>query len=72
MVYYKVILDDRTPKEDEVYPVIILVTYNRTNTSLSIGVNYVIKYGIKRLLKTQVFSDNWSLFEVLMLKLAIY
>jgi integrase/recombinase XerD len=38
MVYYKVLLDNRRPKADEIYPVIIRVTHNRKNTSITTGV----------------------------------
>lgn len=38
MVYYKVILDDRRSKEDEVYPLMVRITHNRKNTSVNTGV----------------------------------
>ena len=37
MVYYRVILDDRRPKADGIYPVIVRVIHNRKNTSLATG-----------------------------------
>ena len=38
MVYYKVILDDRRQKEDEVYPIVVRITHNRKNTSMTTGI----------------------------------
>jgi integrase/recombinase XerD len=38
MVYYKLILDERRLKEDQIYPVIIRITHNRKNSSLATGV----------------------------------
>lgn len=37
MVYLKVVLNDKRLKEDNVYPIVIRVTYNRNNTSISTG-----------------------------------
>lgn len=38
MVYFKVLLDSKRKKEDSVYPVVIRLTFNRLNTSISTGV----------------------------------
>ena len=38
MVYYKLILDKRRNKSDFLYPVIIRITHNKTNTTLSTGI----------------------------------
>jgi integrase/recombinase XerD len=38
MVYYKLILDDRRFREDETYPVIVRVIYNRKNSSIATGI----------------------------------
>jgi integrase/recombinase XerD len=38
MVYYKLILDERRFKEDQIYPVIVRITHNRKNSSLATGI----------------------------------
>lgn len=38
MVYYKLILDERRLKEDQIYPVIVRVIHNRKNSSLATGI----------------------------------
>lgn len=38
MVYYKLILDKRRIKSDLLYPVIIRITHNKTNTTISTGI----------------------------------
>jgi integrase/recombinase XerD len=38
MVYLKFVLNDKRPKEDNIYPIVIRVTYNRNNTTISTGV----------------------------------
>ncbi len=38
MVYYKVVLDNRRPKADGIYPVVIRLTFNRKMTTFSSGV----------------------------------
>jgi integrase/recombinase XerD len=38
MVYFKFVLNDKRPKEDNIYSVVVRVTYNRNNTSISTGV----------------------------------
>lgn len=38
MVYFKVLLNDKRPKADNIYPVVIRVTHNRNNTTLSTGI----------------------------------
>lgn len=37
MVYLKFVLNDKRPKEDNIYPIVIRVTYNRNNTTISTG-----------------------------------
>jgi len=51
-----------------------LITYINLliSTSLQFPNDYVIKYGIKRLLKFKIYKANWGLLESLMLKLGIY
>jgi len=51
-----------------------LITYVNLVIDMAIKhpADYVIKYGIKRLLKTEIFPDNWSLLEALILKLGTY
>jgi integrase/recombinase XerD len=39
MVYLKFVLNDKRPKEDNIYPIVIRVTHNRNNTSISTGLN---------------------------------
>lgn len=38
MVYYKLILNDKRHKADEIYPVVLRVTFNRNNTTISTGI----------------------------------
>ncbi len=38
MVYFKVLLDDKRPKADNIYPVVVRVTFNRNNTSFVTGI----------------------------------
>ena len=51
-----------------------LITYVNLliDTALKYPSDYVIKYGIKRLLKFKIHEDNWSLLEALVLKLGSY
>lgn len=38
MVYFKVLLNDKRPKADNTYPVVIRVTHNRNNTTFNTGI----------------------------------
>lgn len=38
MVYYKLILDDKRLKSDGLYPVVLRITYNRSNTTVTTGI----------------------------------
>jgi integrase/recombinase XerD len=38
MVYFKVLLNDKRPKADNIYPVAVRVTYNRNNTTFNTGI----------------------------------
>ena len=38
MAYYKLILNDKRLKEDQVYPIVIRVTFNRNNTTITTGI----------------------------------
>ncbi len=38
MVYYKLILNDKRFKEDQIYPIVIRISYNRSNTTLTTGI----------------------------------
>lgn len=51
-----------------------LITYVNLliDTAVKYPADYVIKYGIKRLLKFKVYPDNWPLLEALVLKLGTY
>ncbi len=46
MVYYKLVLNDKRPKSDEIYPIEVRITHNRKNTSVSTGI--------------RVFRDHWD------------
>lgn len=37
MVYFKVLLNDKRPKADNIYPIVVRVTYNRNNTTFNTG-----------------------------------
>jgi hypothetical protein len=51
-----------------------LITYVNLIIDMAIKypADYVIKYGIKKLLKVKVYPDNWLLLEALVLKLGTY
>ena len=38
MVYYKLVLNDKRPKLDNIYPIEIRITFNRKNTTVSTGI----------------------------------
>lgn len=38
MIYYKLILNDKRPTSSEVYPIVVVITCNKTNTSYNTGV----------------------------------
>lgn len=38
MVYFKVLLDNKRPKADNIYPIVVRVTHNRGNTSFVTGI----------------------------------
>jgi integrase/recombinase XerD len=38
MVYFKLLLLDKRPKADNIYSVVVRLTFNRTNTTLSTGI----------------------------------
>jgi hypothetical protein len=38
MVYYKLILNDKREKTDKIYPVVLRVTFNRNNTTITSGI----------------------------------
>jgi integrase/recombinase XerD len=38
MVYYKLILNDKREKADDIYPVVLRVTFNRNNTTITSGI----------------------------------
>lgn len=38
MVYFKMLLNDKRPKADNIYPVVIRVTYDRNNTTFTTGI----------------------------------
>jgi len=44
MVYFKVLLNDKRQKSDNVYPVVVRVTYNRNNTTFNTGIRLDRKY----------------------------
>ena len=38
MVYYKLILNDKRTKEDQIYPVVVRITFKRNNTTVNSGI----------------------------------
>jgi integrase/recombinase XerD len=38
MVYFKLLLNDKRPKTDNIYPIVVRVTYNRNNTTFNTGI----------------------------------
>ncbi|WP_411268008.1 Arm DNA-binding domain-containing protein [Pedobacter cryoconitis] len=43
MVYYKLILNDKRSKSDQIYPIVVRVTSNRISTTVSTGLRVHIK-----------------------------
>ncbi|MDB5031378.1 MAG: Phage integrase family protein [Mucilaginibacter sp.] len=58
MVYYKLILDERRFKEDQIYPIIVRITHNRKNSSLATGIRYVRTIGILFHIKLNVLRQT--------------
>jgi integrase/recombinase XerD len=44
MVYFKVLLDNKRPKADNVYPFLVRVTHDRNNTSFVTGIRVNCSY----------------------------
>ena len=38
MVYFKLLLNDKRPKSDNIYPIVVRVTYDRNNTTFTTGI----------------------------------
>jgi integrase/recombinase XerD len=38
MVYFKVLLNDKRQKADNIYPIVVRVTFNRNNTTFNTGI----------------------------------
>lgn len=38
MVYFKLLLNDKRLKSDNIYPIVVRVTYNRNNTTFTTGI----------------------------------
>jgi hypothetical protein len=55
MVYFKLLLNDKRLKQDNIYPIVVRVTYQRTNTTFTTGIrinsnlwdanSYKVKHG---------------------------
>jgi integrase/recombinase XerD len=44
MVYFKLLLNDKRPKADNIYPIVVRVTYDRNNTTFTTGVRVNSEY----------------------------
>ena len=44
MVYFKLLLNDKRLKQDNIYPIVVRVTYNRNNTTFSTGIRIEKKH----------------------------
>lgn len=60
MVYYKLILNDKRSKADQIYPVVIRVTSNRVSTTVSTGIRVHLNEwdNVKGLIKSA--NPNWQ------------
>lgn len=60
MVYYKLILNDKRSKADQIYPVVIRVTSNRVSTTVSTGIRVHLNEwdAVKGLIKSA--NPNWQ------------
>jgi integrase/recombinase XerD len=62
MVYYKLILDDKRSKEDQIYPVVIRVTSNRVATTITTGIRVHVQYWDKQSQYLNKGCSNAALF----------
>jgi hypothetical protein len=60
MVYYKLILDDKRSKVDEIYPVVIRVTSNRVATTISTGIRVNVQHWDKQSSSINKTHPNWQ------------
>jgi hypothetical protein len=60
MVYYKLILDDKRSKVDQIYPVVIRVTSNRVATTISTGIRVNVQHWDKQSSSINKTHSNWQ------------
>src|SRR5690606_4088600 len=68
MVYYKMILDERRSKPDNVYPVIVRVIHNRRNTSIATGVRVQKDYWDEQASQLMRSHPNYSVLSSTLLE----
>ncbi len=60
MVYYKTILDERRPRTDGIYPIVIRITFNRQNTTISTGTRVEKQYWDEKSCQLKSNHPNYS------------
>lgn len=68
MVYYKMILDERRSKPDNIYPVIVRVIHNRRNTSIATGVRVQKDYWDEQTSQLMRSHPNYSVLSSTLLE----
>ena len=61
MVYLKFVLNDKRLKEDNIYPIVMRVTHNRSNTSISTGLRVKIDDWDKNSNQVKRSNQNFNL-----------
>lgn len=61
MVYLKFVLNDKRLKEDNIYPIVVRVTYNRNNTSISTGIRVKLDDWDKNSNQVKRSNQNFNL-----------
>ena len=64
MVYYKLVLNDKRPKIDNIYPIEIRITSNRKNTTVSTGIRISKDYSVDARSQIKPFSSNLQLLNI--------
>lgn len=60
MVYYKLILNDKRSKEDNIYPVVIRITANRVASTITTGIRVNVQHWDKYSSSIKKTHPNWQ------------
>jgi integrase/recombinase XerD len=60
MVYYKLILNDKRSKEDNIYPVVIRITANRVASTITTGIRVNVQHWDKQSSSIKKTHPNWQ------------